>query len=70
VTHRAAVGPRRGCACSSSAGTRNSKGTWHELDALGCDAIQGFYVSRPVPPDDLITWLQQQVATPGLQRSP
>jgi EAL domain-containing protein (putative c-di-GMP-specific phosphodiesterase class I) len=46
------------------------QGTWHELDALGCDAIQGFYVSRPVPPDDLITWLQQQVATPGLQRSP
>jgi hypothetical protein len=23
--------------------------TWQELDALGCDAIQGYYVSRPVP---------------------
>jgi EAL domain-containing protein (putative c-di-GMP-specific phosphodiesterase class I) len=31
--------------------------TWRELDALGCDAIQGYYVSRPVPPDELIRWL-------------
>jgi diguanylate cyclase len=42
--------------------------TWQELDALGCDAIQGYHVSRPVPPDDLIDWLQQQATTPGLQR--
>ena len=43
--------------------------TWQELDALGCDAIQGFYVSRPVPPDDLIAWLQhQQAAIPDPQR--
>ncbi len=42
--------------------------TWQELDALGCDAIQGYYVSRPVPPDDLITWLEQQQApTPKLR---
>jgi diguanylate cyclase len=36
------------------------QGTLQELDALGCDAVQGYYVSRPVPPDELITWLQQQ----------
>jgi diguanylate cyclase (GGDEF)-like protein len=41
--------------------------TWQELDALGCDAIQGYYISRPVPADDLISWLQrQQAATPNL----
>ena len=34
--------------------------TSQELDALGCDAIQGYYISRPVPPDDLINWLEQQ----------
>ena len=34
--------------------------TWQALDALGCDAIQGYYVSRPVPPDDLIDWLSRQ----------
>ncbi len=37
--------------------------TWRELDALGCDAIQGYHVSRPVPPDDLITWLEQRATT-------
>ena len=42
--------------------------TLQELDALGCDAIQGYYISRPVPPDELIRWLeQQQAATPGPQ---
>jgi diguanylate cyclase (GGDEF)-like protein len=39
--------------------------TLQELDALGCDAIQGYYISRPVPPDDLIHWLERrQAATP------
>jgi EAL domain-containing protein (putative c-di-GMP-specific phosphodiesterase class I) len=42
--------------------------TLQELDALGCDAVQGYYVSRPVPADNLISWLeQQQVATSSLQ---
>jgi EAL domain-containing protein (putative c-di-GMP-specific phosphodiesterase class I) len=36
---------------------------------LGCDAIQGYYISRPLPPEDLINWLQhQQTATPDPQR--
>jgi diguanylate cyclase len=39
--------------------------TLRELDALGCDAIQGYYISRPVPADDLIHWLEQyQAAAP------
>jgi EAL domain-containing protein (putative c-di-GMP-specific phosphodiesterase class I) len=42
--------------------------TLQHLDLLGCDAIQGYHVSRPVPPDELIHWLQQQrVATPDGQ---
>jgi diguanylate cyclase len=36
--------------------------TSQELDALGCDAIQGYYISRPVPPDDLIHWLEEYQA--------
>src|SRR6266545_667309 len=45
--------------------------TRQELDAMGCDAIQGFYVSRPVPADDLLNWLkQQQAAVPNLQHHP
>jgi len=39
--------------------------TLQELDVLGCDAIQGYHISRPVPPDDLIHWLEQhQAAVP------
>jgi diguanylate cyclase len=39
--------------------------TWQELDALGCNAIQGYYVSRPIPAEDLTSWLEQQpAATP------
>jgi EAL domain-containing protein (putative c-di-GMP-specific phosphodiesterase class I) len=42
--------------------------TRQELDAMGCDAIQGFHVSRPVPADDLLNWLkQQQAAVPNPQ---
>jgi diguanylate cyclase (GGDEF)-like protein len=40
--------------------------TWQELDALGCDAIQGYYTSRPVPADDLIHWLEQQQPAPAI----
>ncbi len=36
--------------------------TWNELKMLGCDAIQGYYVSRPVPPDELISWLDRHTA--------
>jgi len=32
--------------------------TWQALDALGCDAIQGFYISRALPADELTRWLR------------
>ncbi|GIF02809.1 hypothetical protein Asi03nite_03470 [Actinoplanes siamensis] len=31
--------------------------TWQQLDAAGCDAIQGYYVSRPLPADVFDEWL-------------
>jgi EAL domain-containing protein (putative c-di-GMP-specific phosphodiesterase class I) len=36
--------------------------TCRELDAVRCDAIQGYYISRPVPVDDLNDWLKQHFA--------
>ncbi|NMO52348.1 EAL domain-containing protein [Actinoplanes sp. TBRC 11911] len=40
--------------------------TWNELDAVGCHAIQGYYVSRPVTPGQLEEWLNRQPTTaPG-----
>ena len=31
--------------------------TWALLDGLGCDKLQGFLVSRPLPEDRLEGWL-------------
>jgi hypothetical protein len=28
------------------------------LTSLGCDVVQGFFVSRPLPYDELIQWLR------------
>lgn len=36
---------------------------WRTLEALGCDAVQGFYVSRPRPPDELARWVRARAAT-------
>lgn len=44
--------------------------TWRELDAIGCDAIQGYYISRPVPAQDLDQWLAQHATEPAAQASP
>lgn len=35
------------------------QGTWDQLKALGCDAAQGYYMSRPVPAEQLQKWLQE-----------
>jgi diguanylate cyclase len=45
--------------------------TLQHLDLLGCHAAQGYHISRPIPAEDLITWLQhQQPATPNPQHQP
>ncbi len=31
----------------------------HRLTELGCDAAQGFYISRPLAADELVTWLKE-----------
>ncbi len=30
---------------------------WVELSILGCDAAQGYYINRPIPAAEFITWL-------------
>ena len=34
-----------------------NKETWDRLEAMGCDYLQGFYISRPLPAEQLIQWL-------------
>jgi EAL domain-containing protein (putative c-di-GMP-specific phosphodiesterase class I) len=35
------------------------------LDSLGCDQAQGFYISRPIPPDELMVWAKAALAAPN-----
>jgi len=32
--------------------------SWQFLNQLGCDEAQGYYLTRPVPPAELVEWLQ------------
>jgi diguanylate cyclase len=36
-----------------------TEAVWRILSNLGCDVAQGNYLSRPLPPDDLIAWVRQ-----------
>ncbi|BCY09290.1 bifunctional diguanylate cyclase/phosphodiesterase [Actinoplanes sp. L3-i22] len=35
-------------------------GTWARLDELGCDEIQGYVLTPPLPPEQLIAWLDER----------
>jgi diguanylate cyclase (GGDEF)-like protein len=37
-------------------GVENAE-TWTMLKALGCDVIQGYHLSRPLPADKVVTWM-------------
>jgi predicted signal transduction protein with EAL and GGDEF domain len=39
--------------------------TWTQLDAVGCHAIQGYYISRPVTPDGFQEWLDRHATQPS-----
>jgi len=36
------------------------RATWDLLATLGCDIVQGYYLSRPVPAQDLERWLSER----------
>jgi EAL domain-containing protein (putative c-di-GMP-specific phosphodiesterase class I) len=40
---------------------------WDKLRELGCNTAQGYYLSRPVPPEKLAAWLEERrgVAPPS-----
>ena len=33
--------------------------TWEQLANMGCDVAQGYYLSRPLAPDDFLSWLSR-----------
>ena len=38
---------------------------WNELSSLGCHVAQGYYLSRPVPPEELSAWVLSRRAAAG-----
>lgn len=32
------------------------------LHELGCETVQGYHIGKPMPPDDLVSWLRQHIA--------
>jgi EAL domain-containing protein (putative c-di-GMP-specific phosphodiesterase class I) len=39
--------------------------TLRDLADLSCDVAQGFFLSRPLPPDELGDWIAARDATPS-----
>jgi len=35
------------------------QGIWDRLSDLGCDAAQGYFVSKPIPADECTRWLHE-----------
>ncbi len=42
------------------------EGAWAALDELGCDLLQGYFLSRPVPEDAVGAWVEAYEARPVL----
>jgi EAL domain-containing protein (putative c-di-GMP-specific phosphodiesterase class I) len=40
--------------------------TWHELNALGCDEIQGYFLGKPMPAATIFEWLGEHRAMDAL----
>ena len=49
-----------------------SQDAWRQLEALGCDTAQGYYLGRPMPAADLEHWLERPAdeASEPRQRQP
>ena len=41
--------------------------TWKLLRRLGCDVVQGYHLSRPLPPADITEWLRQRGLRVGFE---
>jgi EAL domain-containing protein (putative c-di-GMP-specific phosphodiesterase class I) len=41
-----------------------TKDIWRDLATLGCDVAQGYYLTRPIPPEELVAWLEKPIDAP------
>jgi EAL domain-containing protein (putative c-di-GMP-specific phosphodiesterase class I) len=54
---RSAIHLGRDLGFSVTAEGVENEATWAMLETLGCDTAQGYYLTRPIPPDELTAWL-------------
>ena len=54
---RAAIDLGRGMGLTQVAEGVEDQQTWHGLIALGCDVVQGYFLSKPLPAAELASWL-------------
>jgi diguanylate cyclase (GGDEF)-like protein len=63
---RAAIDLGRGMGLTQVAEGVENQQTWHGLMALGCDMLQGNFLSKPLPSADFVRWLRWlREALPG-----
>ena len=36
--------------------------SWHLLESYGCEMLQGFYISKPIPPHEFEIWYRENIA--------
>jgi EAL domain-containing protein (putative c-di-GMP-specific phosphodiesterase class I) len=46
-----------------------TKDIWRDLATLGCDVAQGYYLTRPIPPEELVAWLDKPIDAPMFEET-
>lgn len=64
VVVRAAIDIAHGLGLKTVAEGVETEQVWRRLRLLGCDWAQGFLISRPVPPEDIVPYLDPARPTP------
>src|SRR5205823_93296 len=59
VLLRSTIDIAHGLGCTVTAEGVEDADTLHDLHRLGADSIQGHYICRPVPAQELRSWLSQ-----------
>ena len=65
VIVRSTVELARGLGLRVTAEGVESQASWDRLASFGCHNVQGYLLSRPLPPGELDAWLARQPAPHG-----
>ncbi|MGZ4384823.1 MAG: EAL domain-containing protein, partial [Gaiellaceae bacterium] len=66
---RSTIGLSRSLGLKVVAEGVETKDIWRDLAELGCDIAQGYYLTRPIPPHELVEWLEKPIDTPLVEHA-